>query len=122
MTFSSSLDHCGAFVLQSIFQILRSIDDVLKRRVSILMSCMKLSLERPMTCVCVCARVRASECSDARQADLQSRGRSHVPSYLQTWRRPETGSAHPSDHLSHGQSKSNIESLAFLPYYKNVFC
>lgn len=50
-------------------------------------------------CVCV------SECSDARQTDLQGWGWSYISSHLQTWRRPETRSAHPADHLAHGQSK-----------------
>lgn len=50
-------------------------------------------------------RVCVSECSDARQTDLQGWGRSHISSHLQTRRRPETRSAHPADHLAHGQSK-----------------
>lgn len=46
-----------------------------------------------------------SERSDAGQADLQDRGRSHVPGHLQTRRRSETRPAHPADHLAHGQSE-----------------
>lgn len=71
----------------------------------------------PLVCV--------SECSDASQADLQSRGWSHVPSYLQTWGRPETGPAYPADHLAHGQSRNTLtfitSRLSFLPPFNNFF-